>query len=84
MRYFLEFGSYMERQVNSRLIEKIVLRIKKLREDKGISLQQFYEDTGVHLARIESEKRDIPITTLARICDYFKISLKDFFEDINY
>ncbi|GHN00368.1 hypothetical protein WSM22_18570 [Cytophagales bacterium WSM2-2] len=74
----------MERQVDSRLIEKVILRIKKLREDKGVSLQQFYEDTGVHLARIESEKRDIPISTLARICNYFKISLKDFFENVDY
>jgi transcriptional regulator with XRE-family HTH domain len=68
----------MAREVNSHLVEKIALKIKKLREHKGITLQEFYNDTGIHLARIESEKRDVPITTLDRICKYFEISLSDF------
>jgi len=68
----------MERQVNTILVEKIVLKIKKLREQKEVSLQQFYDDTGVHLARIESEKRDISISTLSRICEYFGTTLSDF------
>jgi len=70
----------MPRQSNQDLIEKIVLKIKKLRESKGVSLQEFYNDTGIHLARIESERRDLPITTLSRICDYFEVSLQDFFK----
>jgi len=68
----------MERQVNFRLIEKIVAKIKKLREEKGVTLQEFYDDTGVHLARIESQKRDLPISTLSRICDYFGLTLSEF------
>ncbi len=68
----------MERQVNSELIEKIVLKIKRLREQKDVTLQEFYNDTGIHLARIESEKRDIPISTLSRICNYFGLTLSEF------
>jgi transcriptional regulator with XRE-family HTH domain len=77
--YFLSLTS-MERHVNEALVEKIVLKIKKLREQKEISLQAFYNDTGIHLARIESEKRDIPISTLSRICEYFEITLSEFLE----
>lgn len=68
----------MERQVNKVLVEKIVLKIKKLREQKGVTLQEFYNDTGIHLARIESQKRDIPISTLNRICEYFDLTLSEF------
>lgn len=68
----------MGRGINKALIEKIVFKIKKLRDQKGVTLQEFYDDTGIHLARIESEKRDIPISTLSRVCDYFGLSLSEF------
>jgi len=72
----------MQRPRNARLIEKIVLKIRKLREEKGVTLQEFYNDTGIHLARIESEKRDLPITTIQRICEYFGLTLQEFFKGI--
>lgn len=72
----------MPRASDARLIEKVILRIKKLREDKGVPLQQFYDETGIHLARIESEKRDIPISTLNRVCKYFEITLSEFLKGI--
>jgi transcriptional regulator with XRE-family HTH domain len=72
----------MPRFRNARLTEKIVLKIKKLREQKGVTLQEFYNDTGIHLARIESEKRDLPISALHRICEYFGLTLQEFFKGI--
>jgi transcriptional regulator with XRE-family HTH domain len=68
----------MGRGINKALVEKIVFKIRKLRDQKGVTLQEFYNDTGIHLARIESEKRDIPISTLSRVCDYFGITLSEF------
>jgi transcriptional regulator with XRE-family HTH domain len=64
------------------LIDKIVVKIKKLREQHKVTLQEFYNDTGIHLARIESEKRDLPISTLKRICEYFNVSLGEFFKGL--
>jgi transcriptional regulator with XRE-family HTH domain len=60
------------------LIRKIIDRIKKLREEHGITLEQFYYDTGIHLSRIESSKVNVSISTLNAICKYFKISLSEF------
>lgn len=74
--YFLSLAT-MPRQTDKAVIDRIVLRIKKLRESKGITLQEFYDDTGIHLARIESEKRDLPISTLNRICKYFDTSMSE-------
>jgi hypothetical protein len=41
---------------NTILQEKIVLCIKQIRKSKNITLEVFYFDTGLHLARIEQGK----------------------------
>ena len=62
------------------LLDKIALRIKRLREEKGVTQEAFYYETGIHLARIESTKSNISVSTLKAICDQFGISLIEFFE----
>lgn len=65
---------------NTELLDKIVLCIKDLRKSKKVTLEAFYFDTGIHLARIEQGKQNITISTLSKICDYFEMSLSDFFQ----
>ena len=60
------------------LLDKIVAKIKKLREHKGVTLQEFYNDTSIHLARIESERRNLSVSQLNLICKYFGLSLSEF------
>ncbi|MBL0739880.1 helix-turn-helix domain-containing protein [Chryseolinea lacunae] len=67
---------------DTELVEKVVAKIKKIREQRGISQSQFLSDTGIHIARIESEHRDISITTLSRICNYFGVTMQDFLKGI--
>lgn len=67
---------------NIELLNKVILKIKELRKGKNVTLEHFYFDTGIHLARIEQGKTNLTVSTLSRICNYFEISLKDFFEDI--
>jgi transcriptional regulator with XRE-family HTH domain len=64
------------------LLDKIILTIKELRKSNNVTLEVFYFDTGIHLARIEQGKTNITVSTLAKICKYFEISLVDFFEKI--
>ena len=64
---------------NEIIITKVVRCIKDLRQQKSITLEVFYFDTGIHLARIEQGKQNITISTLSKICEYFEISLSDFF-----
>jgi transcriptional regulator with XRE-family HTH domain len=64
---------------NSELTQRIVTCIKQLRKEGSITLEVFYFDTGIHLARIEQGKQNISVATLAKICEYFEISLSDFF-----
>lgn len=53
-------------------------RIKELRKTKGVTQEQMYNDTGIHVARIEQGKRDISFTTLLKITKYFEVNLTAF------
>lgn len=64
---------------NSELTKRIVACIKQIRKTKNTTLEVFYFDTGIHLARIEQGKQNISVATLAKICEYFEISLSEFF-----
>ncbi len=68
------------------LLNQVILTIKRLRKSKKVTLEVFYNDTGIHIARIEQGKTNITVSTLSKICSYFEISLSDFFikcEEIN-
>ena len=57
----------MPKQIqNKELLQKIVLCIKGIRKTKSITLEAFYFDTGIHLARIEQGKQNITISTLSK------------------
>ncbi len=71
----------MQKQyLNTELLNKVIACIKEIRKSKKITLEIFYFDTGVHLARIEQGKTNITVSTLSKICDYLEISLSDFFK----
>ena len=62
------------------LLNKIILPIKEVRKKHGVTLETFYFDTGIHLARIGQGKTNISVSTLSKICNYFNLSLADFFK----
>ncbi len=72
-------GDNSEKHLDKELLKKVSLRIKQLREEKNITQEVFYNDTGIHIGRIEACKRNPSISTIKRICDYFEITLEDFF-----
>ena len=63
---------------NKDLLDRIIQTIKEIRKSKGITLEIFYFDTGIHLARIEQGKTNITISTLSSICNYFEMNMSDF------
>lgn len=64
------------------LLGKIIARIRKLREQHGVTLEEFYNDTNINLARIESVKVNISISTIGAKCKYFNISLSELLKGI--
>lgn len=67
---------------NQQLLNTMAKRIKALREASNLTQEEFYNDTGIHISRIETARRNMSVSTLDAICKYFKISLKEFFEDM--
>jgi transcriptional regulator with XRE-family HTH domain len=64
---------------NQELINQIVLLIKQLREERGLTQEDVYNDTGIHIARIETTKVNISISTLHALTTYFEINLEVFY-----
>ncbi|WP_343637510.1 helix-turn-helix transcriptional regulator [Fluviicola sp.] len=63
---------------NGELLLTIAKRLKELRNKKGVTQEDVYNDTGIHVARIEQGKRDISFTTLCKLADYFGVDLNGF------
>lgn len=64
------------------LLNAIARELRELRMIKGVSQETVYEDTGIHIGKIETEKYNITVSTLSRLCSYYDISLKTFFEQL--
>ena len=62
------------------LLKAIAGRLRELRAEKGVSQETVYEDTGIHIGKIETEKYNITVSTL--LCRYYGISLGAFFDQV--
>jgi len=65
---------------NYKLLTFIANRTRQLREEKNISQADILNDTGIHIGRIETGSRNISISTVVAICDYFEVSIGEFFD----
>jgi len=64
------------------LKNKVSITIATLRKEKGVTQETAYCDTGHHFARLEIGKVDPQVTTIASICDYFEITISEFFDKV--
>lgn len=62
------------------LLEAIAGRLKELRAEKGVSQETVYENTGIHIGKIETARYNITVSTLSKLCNYYGITLKEFFD----
>ncbi|MEM9361740.1 MAG: helix-turn-helix transcriptional regulator [Bacteroidota bacterium] len=52
-----------------------------MRESRGLTQEDAYNDTGIHFGRIERANSDIKLSTLVKVAEYFDIKLSDFFKE---
>lgn len=67
---------------NDFLVEQVVERLKSIRRARGLTQENVRFDTDLNIGRVESGRHSISLTTLSDLCDYYGISLADFFRDI--
>lgn len=66
----------------SSLESEVVYRLQRLRRERGRTLLEVYDATGIHIARLEASKANMTVTTLATLCRYYEVSLADFFSGL--
>ncbi len=70
----------MEQIRDTKLLQKIALIIKQLREEKDVSQEEVYNDINIHIGRIETAKANLTVSTLSALCKYFKVTMGEFFK----
>ena len=76
---FVGVGSGRDKEI----ISKVAQKVKSLREAGDLTQEQLYNDLEIHVGRLESMKVNPTNGTIHRLCQYFGISLADFFEDFH-
>lgn len=61
------------------LLNNIAQTLKVLRAKKCLSQEDVYNDTGIHISRIETGETNITMSTMSSLTIYFEISFIDFF-----
>ena len=73
---------------NDKLLTAVQLVLKELRSKTGLSQEQVANDIkanknlSIHIARNESAKLNLSISTLYELCEYYQISMSDFFKRV--
>jgi len=67
---------------DTKLLQKIAIVLKQLREREELSQEDVYNDINIHVGRIETAKANLSVSTLSALCKYFKISLSEFHKKV--
>lgn len=76
--FLLHFVIEMKQLKDKKLLQKISIVIKHLREEKNLTQEDVYNDTNIHVGRLETGNANLSVSTLAALCKYFKIKISDF------
>ena len=79
---FVVFCVMKAQRRNEILHKRIVERLKEVRKQKGFTQENVRFDLDINISRIEVGQHSITITTLADLCDYYGITLEEFFKGI--
>ena len=67
---------------DDKVLLQIAERIREIRKELKITQNVVEEETGLSIGRIEAGSMNLTITTIVILCDYFEVSLEDFFRGI--
>ena len=67
---------------NDEAIHKIAEKLKMIRKQAGLLQKPVTRETGVNVGDVEAELTNLSITTLARLCRYYGITLTEFFKEL--
>jgi len=66
------------------LLSAMVEGLKQVRKEQTLTQEDVYNDTGIHISRIETGRVNVSLSTLKALLEYYKITLSIFFTRIQY
>lgn len=78
----------MEQIKNERLLSAIKLVLKELRAKTGLTQEQIAnnikanKDLSIHIGRNETGNQNMTVSTLYELCEYYKVSISEFFKRV--
>ena len=72
----------MSQYRDKKLLQKIAVILKELRDEAGLIQADVYDETKIHIGRIETAKANLSISSLSVLCRYYKIPMSDFFKKV--
>lgn len=76
--FLLHFTVRMKQIRDTKLLQKVAIVIKQLREEKNMTQEDVYNDTNIHIGRIETAHANLSVSTLSALCKYFKVKISEF------
>lgn len=68
---------------DDKLLLRIALVLKELREQHDVSQEDVYIETNIHIGRIETCKSNLTVSTLSVLLKFFRINMSDFFARVD-
>jgi transcriptional regulator with XRE-family HTH domain len=67
---------------DEKVLRQVADRIREIRKELKITQTTVFEDTSINIGNIESSPLNLTITSIVILCDYFEVSLEEFFRGI--
>jgi transcriptional regulator with XRE-family HTH domain len=67
---------------NDKVLLQLAKRVRELRKARGLTQIAVLEDTGINIGNMETRPINLTITSIVTLCDYFEVSLEEFFRGI--
>ncbi len=72
----------MAKRHNEKLLRQIAERLRDIRKELKITQDVVKKEVGVAISEIEGGRMNPTIMTIAILCQYYDVSLEDFFRGI--
>ena len=72
------------KRTDKKLSELIIARMKELRAIHGFSQEDLIEHTGLDVFHFENGSKNPTTISLSILCEFYNITLAEFFAPINY
>ena len=69
-------------RIDKELMMRVGNRLREIRKARGFQQEKVMFNTRIKIGRYERAEVNISLTTLSVLCEYYGISLKDFFDGI--